>query len=128
MLRGPKCLTRWVDLSSNKYPENGLLAGLGWAFSPKSPFEVPKKLHLFMLRGPRIKTLPSCSLGFHEYEMDNASNFKRDFTPDSNLKRGNEIGFYLCKRAKAKNSVISYLGVPTVRNDQCKQCQGRLHP
>ena len=27
----------------------------GGAFNPKSPFEVPKKLHLFMLRGPRIK-------------------------------------------------------------------------
>ena len=35
--------------------------------------------------------------------------------------RGNKIGFYLCKTANAKNSVISYLGVPRVRNDQCKQ-------
>ena len=34
----------------------------GGAFTPKSPFEVPKT-NVFMLRGPRIKTLPSCSLG-----------------------------------------------------------------
>ena len=96
MLRGPKCLTPWVDLSSHQHPKNGLLAGLGGAFTPISPFEVPKKIHLFMLKGPRIKTLPSCSLGFHEYEMDNASNFKRGFTPDSNPNRGNKMGFYLC--------------------------------
>ena len=32
-----------------------------------------------MLKGPRKKTLPSCSLGFQEYEMDNASNFTRGF-------------------------------------------------
>ena len=94
MLRGPKCLTPSVDLSSHQHPKNGLLAGLGWGFHPK--IEVPKKLHLFMLKGPRIKTLPSCSLGFHEYEMDNASNFKRGFTPVSNPNRGNKMGFYLC--------------------------------
>ena len=34
-LRGPKGLTRWVDLSSHQYPENGLLAGLRWGFHPK---------------------------------------------------------------------------------------------
>ena len=93
MLRGPKGLTLWVDLSSHQYHENGLLAGLGRGFHPKITLEVPNKLHLFMLRGPRINTLPSCALGFHEYEMDNASNFMRGFTPDSNPKRGNEMGF-----------------------------------
>ena len=35
MLRGPKCLTPWVDLRCHQYPENGLLAGLGWGFHPK---------------------------------------------------------------------------------------------
>ena len=96
MLRGPKRLTRWVDLSTHQYPETGLLAGLGWGFTPKSPFEVAKKLHIFMLRGPMKTTLPSCSLAFHEYEMDIASIFRRGFTPDSNIKSGNEMGFYLC--------------------------------
>ena len=35
--------------------------------------------------------------------------------------------FIYGKGAKAKNSVLSYLGVPIVRNDQCKQCQARLY-
>ena len=25
----------WVDLRCHEYPENGLLAGLGWGFHPK---------------------------------------------------------------------------------------------
>ena len=39
MLRGPKALTPWVDLSGHQYTENVLLAGLGWAFTPESPFD-----------------------------------------------------------------------------------------
>ena len=47
--------------------------------------------------------------------MANASNFTRGFTPASNPERGNNIGamkwaFIYVKRAKAKNSVTSYLG------------------
>ena len=83
----------WVAVS---IPKMFCWQAWGGAFTPKSPFEVPKKLHLFMLKGPRKKILPSCSLGFQEYEMDNASNFTRGFTPASNPKRGNEMGFYLC--------------------------------
>ena len=30
-------------------------------------------------------------------------------------------------KGKGYNSVISYIGVPRVRNDQCKQCQARLY-
>ena len=83
----------WVAVS---IPKMFCWQAWGGAFTPKSPFEVPQKLHLFMLKGPRKKTSPSCSLGFHEYEMDNASNFTRGFTPASNPKRGNEMGLYLC--------------------------------
>ena len=35
--------------------------------------------------------------------------------------RGKKVAFIYVKRAKAKNNVISYLGVPRVRNDQRKQ-------
>ena len=54
ILRGPKCLTPHVDLSSHKYPKNGLLADFVWGFQvdPKSPFEGHKEIHLL---GPRIK-------------------------------------------------------------------------
>ena len=63
----------------------------------------------------------------------NASNFTRGFTPASNPERGNKIGamkwaFIYVKRAQAKNSVISYHMVPTVRNGQCKQFHARLYP
>ena len=65
--------------------------------------------------------------------MANASNFTRGFTPASNPERGNNIwatkwAFIYVKRAKAKNSVISYLRVPRVRNGQCKQFHARLYP
>ena len=65
--------------------------------------------------------------------MVNASNFTRGFTPASNPERGNNTwattwAFIYVKRAKAKNSVISYLRVPRVRNGQCKQFHERLYP
>ena len=41
---------------------------------------------------------------------------------------GNELAFIYVKRAKAKNSVISYLGVLRVRNDQCNQFEVCLYP
>ena len=74
-----------------------------------------------MLSGPRLKTVSHRTLGFPEYGMANASNFTRGFTPASNPERGNNIGamkwaFIYVKRANAKNSVISYLRVPRVRN------------
>ena len=75
MLRGPKCLTPWVDLRCHQYHENGLLAGLGWGFHP----------------------------------LKSAKN------------RGKKLVFIYVKRAKAKNNVISYPGVPRIRSDQCKQ-------
>ena len=151
------------------------------AFTPKSPFEVPKKTPLiyvkrakeknitklfirvpgvrngqckqfharlypcqqpqkgqrngllFMLKGPRLKTVSYRTLGFPEYGMANASNFTRGFTPASNPERGNNIGamkwaYIYVKRANAKNCVISYLRVPRVRNGQCKQFHARLYP
>ena len=72
---------------------------------------------LFMLKGPRLKTVSYRTLGFPEYGMANASNFTRGFTPASNPERGNNIwatkwAFIYVKRAKAKNSVIPTLGFP----------------
>ena len=43
---------------------------------------------LFMLKGPRVKTVSYRTLGFPEYGMTNASNFTRGFTPASNPERG----------------------------------------
>ena len=76
---------------------------------------------LFMLKGPRLKTVSYRTLGFPEYGMANASNFTRGVTPASNPERGNNIwatkwAFIYVKRANAKNFVISYLRVPRVRN------------
>ena len=91
------------------------------------------KWALFMLKGPMLKTVSYRTLGFPEYGMANASNFTRGFTPASNPERGNNTwatkwAFIYVKRAKAKNSVISYLRVPRVRNGQCKQFHARLYP
>ena len=36
--------------------------------------------------------------------------------------------FIYVKRANAKNSVVSYIRVPRVRNGQCKQLHARLYP
>ncbi len=62
-----------------------------------------------------LKTMSYRTLGFPEYGLTNASNFKWDFTPDSNPKRGNtkmgnKFDINLVESAKAKkNSVIAYL-------------------
>ena len=48
MLREPKGLTRWVDLSSHQYPENGLLARLGWGFHPKMTPRSTKKNSIYL--------------------------------------------------------------------------------
>ena len=41
---------------------------------------------------------------------------------------GNELAFIYVKRAKAKNSVISYIRVARVRDDQCQQFYAWLYP
>ena len=86
-----------------------------------------------MLKGPMLKTVSYRTLWFPEYGMANASNFTQGFTPANNPERGNniwatEVAFIYVERPKPKNSVISYLRVTRVRNDQCKQFYGRLHP
>ena len=86
-----------------------------------------------MLKGPRLKTVSYRTLGFPECGMSNASNLTRGFTPASNPERGNNIwatkwAFIYVKRAKVKNSVISYIRVPRVRNGQCKQFHASFTP
>ena len=76
---------------------------------------------LFMLKGPRLKTVSYRTLGFPDNGMANASNFTRGFTPASNPERCNNIwatkwAFIYVMRADPKNSVIEYLRVPRVRN------------
>ena len=92
ILRGPTCLTPQVDLSSHQYPQNGLLAGFG-GFTLTSSFRVNKK-SIYMLQGPRIKTLPNCSLRLREYKMTR------------NPKRGRKSAFIYVEGAKAKNNMI----------------------
>ena len=70
--------------------------------------------------------MPYRTLGFPEYGMTNASNFKWGFTPDSSPKRGNKkicnkIDINLCESAKAKKQCHSLPhSVLRIRNDQCK--------
>ena len=138
MLKGPRLKT--VSYRTLGFPEYGMANASNFTrgFTPASNPERGKKYGqrnwlLFMLKGPRLKTVSYRTLGFPEYGMANASNFTRGFTPASNPERGNNIGamkwdFIYVKRAKAKNSVISYLRVPRVRNGQCKQFHAMLYP
>ena len=50
MLSGRKGLTPWVDLRFHQYPENGLLAVWGGAFTAKSPFEDTKKQGFYLCK------------------------------------------------------------------------------
>ena len=66
------------------------------------------------------------TLGFPDYEMTNASNFKRGFTPDSNPKRGNtktgnkfDINSYESAKVKKRCPSLPY-SVLRICNDQCK--------
>ena len=91
------------------------------------------KLAFIYVKRAKAKTVPYRTLGFPLYRMANASNFTGGFTPASNPERGNNTwatkwAFIYVKRAKAKNSVISYLRVPRLRNGQCKQFHARLYP
>ena len=99
---------------------------------PVTPQGVTKWDFIYV-KTAKAKTVSYRTLGFPEYGMANASNFMRGFTPASNPKRlGNiwatKLAFNYVKRAKAKNSVISCLRVPIVRNGQCKQFHARLYP
>ena len=49
--------------------------------------------------------MPYRTLGFPDYGMTNASNFKSGVTPDSNPKRGNTK----MKATRLKNNVIAFL-------------------
>ena len=119
MLRGPKGLTPWVDLRCHQYPENGLLAGLGWGFHPKitlwSQQKQGKKLFFIYVKRGKAKNNVISYLGVPWVRNDQCKQFKWGFTPDSNPKRGNtrtcnKIDINLCESAKAKkNRVIAYL-------------------
>ena len=79
----------------------------GGGFTRTSSFRVNKKyIYIIMLKGPRIKTLPNCSLRLREYEMTNVRNFKSGFSPERNPKRGRKSAFIYVERAKAKNNII----------------------
>ena len=138
MLKGPSLKT--VSYRTLGFPEYGMANASNFTrgFTPASNPERGNnigamKWALFMLKGPILKTVSYRTLGFPEYGMANASNFSRGFIPASNPERGNNIwatkwAFIYVKRANVKNSVISYLRVPRVRNGQCKQFLARLYP
>ena len=81
------------------------------------------------------KTMSYRTLGFSEYGMTNESNFKWDFTPDSNpirgnKKMGNKIDINSCKTTKAKKNQCHILPYSVLRilNDQCKHFKCGLTP
>ena len=73
----------------------------GGAFTPTSPFELPKKLHLFMLRGPRIKNIAKLFIGVPSVRNGQCEALPLTATP----KRVTKRAFMYAKRAKAKKTV-----------------------
>ena len=58
ILRGPKCLTPCVDLSSHQYPKKWLLTDFVWGFHPKITIWRKQRNPFIYVRnpeGPRIK-------------------------------------------------------------------------
>ena len=137
-LKGPRLKT--VSYRTFGFPEYGManVSNFTRGFTPASNPERGNnmwatKLAFIYVKRPRLKTVSYRTLGFPECGMSNASNFTRGFTPASNPERGNNIwatkwAFIYVKRAKARNSVISYLRVPRVRSGQCKQFHARFYP
>ena len=70
-----------------------------------TPKGVTKWAFIYVKRAKAKKTVSYRTLGFPEYGMTSASNVKRGFTPDNNLKRGNtkmvnKIDINLCQSRK----------------------------
>ena len=63
MLRGPKCLIPWVDLSSHRHPKNGLLAGLGWGFHVKITLLSTQKTPLIYVKRAKDKNIAKLFIG-----------------------------------------------------------------
>ena len=74
-------MTPWVDFRCHQYPENGLLAGLGWGFHHKITLwsqqkTVVTKLAFIYVKRVKANNKVVSYLGFPEYGMTNASTFK----------------------------------------------------
>ena len=103
--------TRGFTSASNPERGNNIWA-TKWAFIYVKRAKAKNSVIPY-LRVPRVRNGP-------------CKQFHARLYPCQQLERGNNIGamkwaFIYVNRAKAKNSVISYLRVPRVRNDQCKQ-------
>ena len=88
-----------------RYPQNTLLLGLGWELSSKSPIEGGKKVHLFMGMTIRLKTMSNVPVGFPEYGMTNASNFRWGLLLPATPKSERRGTFIYGNDAKAKKWV-----------------------
>ena len=92
------------------------------------PLKYPKKLHLFMLKGPRKKHYQVVHSGSKSTKWTMQAISREALPLPATPKGVTKWAFIYVKRAKAKNSVISYLSVPRVRNRQCKQVHARFTP
>ena len=78
-----------------------------------------------------IKQCHSLPYSVHRMRKGQCKHFECGFTPVSNpkmIKRGNNIGIYLCKRTKVKITDMAYLRLLRVRTDQCMYLQLAFTP
>ena len=83
-------LTKWTI---PRHPLKCVAAGSGLVgLPPKSPIKGVKKVYLFMGMAPKVKAVPSVTLGFHEYGITNAKHFRSGISPASNPQRVRKRG------------------------------------
>ena len=133
MLKGPRLKT--VSYRTLRFPEYGMANASNFTrgFTPASNPERGKTYGqrnglLFMLKGPRLKTVSYRTLGFPSTEWPMQAISREALPLPATPKGVTKLAFIYVNRAKAKNSFISHLRVARVRNVQCKQFHARLYP
>ena len=109
ILRGPKCLTQCVDLSSHQYPKNWLLADFVWGFHPKITIWRNQRNPFIYVRSPEGPRIKHCLV----VRWDSMSS-KRPmhvilcevFLLKRNPKRGRKSAFIYVERAQAEHNMI----------------------
>ena len=104
-----KCLTEWT----RRYPLKCVAVGSGLlGLPPKSPIKGDNKVHLFMGMAPRLNIVSCVTLGFTEYGMTNASNFKwaSAASKPQRVRKGKHL--FMGKRPRLKTMSNLSLGSP----------------
>ena len=104
----------WTEGTTPRHLKNALLLGQGWWVAPEITHRRGQKVHLFMGMTARLKTVSNLPLGFPEYGMTKAHNFRWGLRCQHPIKRVNNSVTYLRLLPKLKahgigNDVINWI-------------------